>query len=113
MPNQIKETSKTNQISMQSNESFHSAWKKELTRIVRLVDLSSDWLNKQHAHSGLFNNFDNEAKGVMGSCLIKVYLVCVCVCPPCRRVIRCYFSKMYVLSYFSYFIVCYSTVCVS
>ena len=40
----------------------------------------------------------------MGSCLIKVYLVCVCmcVCPPCRRVIRCYFSKMYVLSYFSY-----------
>ena len=49
---------------------------------MRLVDLSSDWSNSALTPAlkqFVFNNFDNEAKGVMGSCLVKVYLVYVCV----------------------------------
>ena len=38
---------------MQTHENVHSAREKELTRIGQLVDLSSDWLIKQRAHSGL------------------------------------------------------------
>lgn len=85
MPNQIKETLKTNQISMQSQENVHSAREKELTGIVWLVDLSSDWFIKQRAHSGLkticFQQFWQRSKRCHGFVFDKgLFSMCVYVC---------------------------------